>query len=89
MVNYTAVELNHIVLFENDHTVFAAGRERENNHIRVFLVNERTGSVYSRNGRADAWEEVYGENRSALINNIYSARSTSRVPVYRLNTLLG
>jgi hypothetical protein len=86
-MDYTAIELNHIVLFEKDNTVFAAGREKENNHIRIFLINERTGNVYSRNGRADSWEEVYGENRATLINNIYSAKNTLRIPVYKLSSM--
>jgi hypothetical protein len=86
-MDYTEIELNHIVLFERDNTVFAAGREKASNHIRIFLINERTGNVYSRNGRADSWEEVYGENRATLINSIYSAKNALQIPVYKLSSM--
>ena len=86
MVAYrdSGIELEHIVIFAKDSTIFAAGRDQDN-HIRIFLINERSGNVYSRNGRVESWEEVYGDSRAAVIEDISRARYNRSIPIYRIN----
>ena len=93
-INYQVLEFDHLVIFEKDHTVFAAARENGNghngnghngnSHIRLFLINESTGNVYTRNGRADSWEQLYGSDRDTIIARVTAARN-NHVPVYRIN----
>jgi hypothetical protein len=83
MCNYSEVQLSHIVIFDRDSMVYAAGRE--NNHVRIFLVNEHTGNVYSRNGRADSWEEIWGSDRASVVARVIAARNHRNIPVYRIN----
>ena len=78
------IRIDHIVDFAKDNTTFAAARENGNNHLRIFLVNHDTGTVYTRNGRADSWEELNSGLRDSILSCIIAARSN--VPVYRLNS---
>lgn len=80
------ITLNHIVLFEKDGYIYAAGRERDNNHIKLFLIKEQDGTVFSRNGRKESWEEIFGSDRGDVIGQIISARNTRRIPVYKINS---
>jgi hypothetical protein len=89
IINLESIEIDHIVLFERDNRVFAAGRDKDTRRIRIFLVNEQTGNVYSRNGRTDSWDELYGEGRAEIVNRIFDARDSHRIPVYRLNSYNG
>jgi hypothetical protein len=89
IVNLESIEIDHIVLFERDNRVFAAGRDKDTRRIRIFLVNEQNGSVYSRNGRTDSWDELYGEGRTEIVNRIFDARDSRRIPVYRLDSYNG
>lgn len=72
------IQLNHMVSF-SDNTVFVAGRDKK--RLRLFLIDERTGSVYvSRNAE---WVELYGESRTVVIDNISRARNVHTIPCYR------
>ena len=82
VINYESLEFDHMVIFESERTHFAAARETDNGRIRLFLVNEITGNVYARNGRADSWEKLYGSDRYAIIARITSARNYKSIPVY-------
>ena len=82
-VNESNIKLDHIVVFERDNRVFAAAREYDTRRICLFLINEQTGDVFSRNGRTDSWAELYGEQRSIVVNKIYNARHNQTIPVYR------
>jgi len=79
------VTLNHIVLFEKDGIVYAAGRDKDSNHIRIYLIKEQEGTVYARNGRNDSWDEIYGSARGDVIGRISAARNARRIPVYHIN----
>lgn len=83
--NYAEIdfEVDHLVEFAKDRTIFAAARSNSG-HLYIFLIHEDTGNVYSRNGRADSWEELLGSNRSHIIARITNARN-NRVPVYKIN----
>ena len=81
-LNYSELEIDHIVEFTKDNTIFAAARENGKNHLRIFLINER--SVYTRNGRADSWEELIGNDRNNLLACLTDARSKN-IPVYKVN----
>ena len=83
-INYEVLEIDHIVDFLEDNTVFAAARENGNGHMRIFLVNESTGNVYTRNGRIDSWEQLYGSDRDIILARIAVARN-NHIPVYRIN----
>jgi len=82
-INYDFLEIDHIVEFRKDSTVFAAARENGCGHLRIFLIHTSTGNVYTRNGRAESWEELLGTDKSSVIARITSARAS--VPVYRVN----
>ena len=83
-INYAELEFDHIVEFSKDNTVFAAARENGNGHMRIFLIHETTGHVYTRNGRADSWEQLYGSDRDSIIARIIAARN-NHTPVYKIN----
>ena len=83
-INLDTITIDHIVEFDKDRTTFAADRETGSNHLRIFLIYRDTGNVYTRNGRADSWEELTGERRDIILERIQDARGHD-VPVYRLN----
>lgn len=83
-INYEVLKIDHIVEFIHDSTVFAAARENGNGHMRIFLINNTTGNVYTRNGRADSWERLYGDDREVIVTRITKARETG-IPVYKIN----
>ena len=81
-IKFDELVFDHIVDFTKDNTVFAAARQ-DDNHLRLFLVIKSTGNVYTRNGRADSWEQLFGIERDDILAKITIARNN--VPVYRLN----
>ena len=83
-INYALLEIDHIVEFIQDSTVFAAARENGSGRTRLFLVNEATGNVYTRNGRADSWEQLYGSDRDTILACLTAARN-NHIPVYKIN----
>jgi hypothetical protein len=83
-INYSVIEFDHLVEFSKDRTIFAAARENGCGHLRLFLINETTGNVYTRNGRVDSWEELFGCDRDTIIARITAARS-NHIPVYKIN----
>ena len=83
-IKFDELCFDHIVEFTRDSTVFAAARENGNGHLRLFLINETTGNVYTRNGRADSWEQLIGSNRDAIISRIIAARNSS-IPIYKID----
>jgi hypothetical protein len=83
-IRFEVLEFDHIVEFTRDNTIFAAARENGSGHLRLFLINESTGNVYARNGRADSWEQLYGGDRATIIARLMAARN-NRIPVYRIN----
>ena len=78
------LRFDHLVVFEKDNTLFAAARYSESNNLRIFVIYESTGNVYTRNGRADAWEEIVGIDANAVRNRIAEARA-NKSPTYRIN----
>jgi hypothetical protein len=83
-IRYEFLEIDHIVEVRRDRTIFAAAREGGNSHMRLFLINETTGCVYTRNGRIDSWEELMGSERDAIVARIIAARN-NHTPVYTIN----
>ena len=81
-IKYEVLAFDHIVEFVKDSTVFAAARE--NARLRLFLIYEEMGHVYTRNGRADSWEELLGKDAEIVRNRIQVAR-TNNIPVYKIN----
>lgn len=83
-LNFAVLEFDHIVEFSQDAFVFAAARENGNGHLRIFLVNESTGNVYTRNGRVDSWEQLIGSDRDIILTRLTAARH-NHIPVYHIN----
>ena len=83
-VRFEELYFDHIVEFTKDSTIFIAARENGNTYLRIFLIHQDTGNVYTRNGRAESWEELYGSNRDSIIARLFAARKD--VPVYRINS---
>ena len=83
-VKFDELYFDHIVEFTKDATVFAAARENGNGHIRLFLINNSTGNVYTRNGRVESWEQLFGSERDSIIARLVAARN-NQIPVYKIN----
>ena len=81
--NYRDLVFEHLVIFEKDRTIFAAARENGSGHTRLFLINELSGNIYSRNGRADSWEELIGGDRDCVLTHLSDVTSKC-VPIYRI-----
>ena len=85
MVTFNSVfEFDHLVEFSQDGTTFAAARENGCGHIALFLINEKTGKVYVRNGRCETWEQLEGRFRASIIARLIAAKN-NHVPTYRIN----
>ncbi len=87
-IKFEQLAFDHIVEFTKDSTLFAAARENGNDHLRIFLINEASGRVYTRNGSADSWEELTGNERITIISRLLSARN-NHIPVYKVNGYSG
>jgi hypothetical protein len=87
MVNFTegGISLNHLVVFDEESKIFAAGRQQQGTRhvLKLFLVNIRTGDVYSRNGRAETWEAVDDISKGIISDNVLEAYRNRTIPVYR------
>ena len=83
-INYDLLEFDHVVEFIHDHTLFAAARDNGNGHSRLFLINEDSGRVYTRNGRADSWEQLFDSDREYILVRVEAARH-NHIPVYGVN----
>ena len=92
-IKFTELQFDHIVEFTKDNTIFAAARERNgingngngngNGHLRLFLITS-TGNVYTRNGRADSWQQITGIEKDLVLARVAEARH-NHIPVYRIN----
>ena len=87
-IKYEELDFDHIVEFTQDSTVFAAARENGSGHLRLFLIINSTGNVYTRNGKIDSWEQLYGSSRATIIARVIAARNR-RIPYYRINAANG
>jgi hypothetical protein len=87
-INYDVLEIDHIVEFSLDSTIFAAARENGSGHLRIFLIYQSTGNVYTRNGRIDSWEQLFGSERNTVIARVLAARN-HQIPTYRANAANG
>lgn len=65
-----------------DNQVYARDREQGTRRARIFLINENTGDVYRRSG--ETWEELEGEYRSSVFNNICRGRDNRTIPMESL-----
>ena len=87
-INYQELEFEHIVEFTRDNTVFAAARENGTGHLRLFLIDEATSNVYSRNGPKSSWEKLSGDDCESVIARLSDARS-NHTAVYKINGASG
>jgi hypothetical protein len=90
MVNFTTgtgIDLKHLVIFDNESKIFAAGREQFGSKyiLRLYLINEHTGEVFTRNGRTATWEIVSDERYSHHISeHVHEAFHGHNIPVYKI-----
>ena len=83
-LNYAELKFDHLVNFEHDDTVFACAKETGSGHTRIFLVFEMGhGRVYTRNGRADSWEQLFDSDAENIRTRISDIRN--EVPVYKIS----
>jgi len=91
MVNFAtgqSVTLKHLVVFDNESKIFAAGREQfgAKHVIRLYLLNERTGEVYTRNGRTETWQIISDEQlRQHVAEHVRGAFHSHHIPVYKIH----
>ena len=84
-INFSELTLDHVVEFTVDNTVFACAKLNDTGHLRLFLIFDNgTGHVYTRNGRADSWEELYGHEAEVIRSKVYTGRN-NHIPVYKIN----
>jgi len=84
-INYAELKFDHLVVFEPDNAVFACAKENGNGHTRLFILFDGgTGRVYTRNGRADSWEQLVGTDADQIRNRV-SEGKTNHIPVYKIN----
>ena len=83
-INYSELEIDHLIDFTQDSTTFIAAKENDNGHFRVFLVDYTTGRVYIRNGLSNCWEELFDSERNIIISRLINARNRG-IPVFRIN----
>ena len=84
-INYSELKFDHIVIFNQEHTIFAAARENGSQRTRLFLVfDSNHGHVYTRNGRAESWEGLADFEAEHIRNTIRSALN-SGITVYQFN----
>ena len=76
------VQLSHIVVLEKDNQIFAAGRDQLSRRIKLFLIKESEAKVFSRIGKD--WNEIFGGDRSEVIDTVYNAKFQKSVPVYKI-----
>ena len=84
-IRFDDLELDHIVEFIQDSTLFVAARENISGYLRLFLIHSNTGNVYTRNGRVDSWEQLFGSNRDSILARLIAARKGTTVPTYKIN----
>ena len=84
-INYDELEFSHLVTFENERTNFAAARETGSGRIRLFLIDETTGKISARNGKADSWEELFGSDRYAIIARVTAAKNYNQIPIFKVS----
>ena len=84
-LNYAELKFDHLVVFERDNTIFVCARQKDNNHTRLFLVfDSGHGRVYTRNGRADSWEQLIDSDADHIRARVSEERHNS-IPVYKVN----
>ena len=80
-INYSELVFDHLVIFEHDSTIFAAAKENGSGHTRLFLIFDRgSGRVYTRNGRADSWEQLSDTEGTAIKDRV----KANHIPTYRV-----
>ncbi len=79
------MEIDHLVILERDRKIFAAARG--SGHLYLFLINEDSSSVYSRNSSTGSWEKLMETDRIIILARITAARN-KQIPVYRIRSAL-
>ena len=84
-INYAELKFDHIVVFNQEHAIFACCRENGSGKTRLFLIfeNGRT-RVYTRNGHTESWDVLEGLEGENIRNSIHRAINQG-ITVYQFN----
>ncbi len=84
-INYSELRMDHIVVFEQDNTIFVCAKENGKGSTRIFLIFDGgSGNVYTRNGQIDSWESLVAYDASVIRNRVEESRQ-SNILTYRIN----
>jgi len=84
-INFQDLQLDHLVIFKYEDTVFACGRENGYGKTRLFLVfGNGEGRVYTRNGLAESWE-LLNEPDAKQVRHCLEVARLNGIPTYLLN----
>ncbi len=77
--SFTELSITHTIDFPDAALTYTAGREKSTGKTRLFLIFQKTGRVYSRNGRINSWDEVVGD----AVQTINSLATAVGVPYFQ------
>ena len=84
-INYKELKFEHIVVFNQEDAIFACARENGNGKVRLFLIfGNGAGRVYTRNGRAESWEVLEGQEAENIRQQISNATNNG-IAIYQFN----
>ena len=84
-INYKELKIEHIVVFNQEQTIFACTRENGSGRMRIFLAFANgEGTIYTRNGRAESWTRL-NESDAGTVREYIRQATEYGVAVYQLN----
>ena len=73
----------HMVELTSSDCIFCSTQERETGRVRLYLIFDDHGQIYSRNGLKGTWVEVKDQDEYVTVRDAYtSARHQGTVPRY-------
>lgn len=80
---FNELVFKHMVEFTSSDCMFCSTQEKESGKLRLYLVFDNDGQIYSRNGLKGTWVEVKDPDEYETIRGAYaSARHQGTVPRY-------
>ena len=86
-INYKELSFEQITLSRQEDTIFARARENGNEKVRHFhafgAFGNGSGRVYTREGTAENWEILHGEDADQVRNAIKLAITNGEITVHK------